>query len=92
MYSVMMRINPDDLESLLKRPRCTCERHAPYALGHVWNPDDDTVYLVTRCYNCKRVRLTMLGDIFQWHLSFTDDEVIVPIESALLYEQTTLLS
>jgi hypothetical protein len=33
----------------------------------------------------------MLGDIFQWRLSFADDEIIVPIESAVLYEQTTLL-
>jgi hypothetical protein len=91
MYSVMMRINPDDLESLLKHPRCTCERHAPYALGHVWTPDSDMVYLVTRCYRCKRVKTTFLGNIFAWHLSFQEDEIIVPVESAILYEQTAFL-
>ena len=91
MYSVMMRINPDDLESLLKRPRCACERHAPYALGHVWDADSDEVYLVTRCYSCKRVKITFLGDIFSWHLSFQQDEIVVPVERAILYEQTTLL-
>jgi len=91
MYSTKSRLQPEELERLVKRPRCTCARHAVYAIGHVWNPDDDTVYLVTRCYDCKRVRLTMLGDIFQWRLSFVNDEIIVPIESAFLYEQTTLL-
>lgn len=91
MYSAMMRIEPDELERLVKRPRCVCERHSPYALGHVWDADADTVYLVTRCFRCKRVKLTRLGDIFQWRLSFADDEVVVPVDSAILHEQTSFL-
>jgi len=91
MYSVKSRINPDEIERLVKRPRCMCAVHAVYAIGHVWSPDEDKVYLVTRCYDCKRVRLTMLGDIFQWHASFQQDETVVPIESAVLYEQTAFL-
>jgi len=91
MYSAMMRLKTEELERLVKRPRCTCERHAPYALGHVWNPDKDEVYLVTKCFGCKRVKFTLLGDIFAWRLSFEQDEIVIPVDSAVLYEQTTFL-